>query len=260
MAHVRQMLCIFVSFPLDAIPGFGTAGSIEDVFSNQWQAMRCLARQNVPECPLCDCSNAWWNYILFIVGYIMSNFFQIGLIKYCGATFSYVVSTIVTPVSAFAFAWRALLGDNAQPMTFWVYISLAVLVVGMVMYRWAGEPLKPNEDIHKPIRVGETPIITSAQTTATMTGTPLRTRPHGKSYQSTSAAPPEPDPISGNANATTSTPAAAMVNTVGASENERIAVKSANTDFADANADAQQHSGAAVPVGSHRSAVAILDD
>ncbi len=91
-----QMGWIFAFFWVDAIPGFGTADTVKDIFVNQWNAMRCTygGESIVEACPQCDCVNAGWNYALFIVGYVLTNFFTIGVVKYCGALFSYVVSTI----------------------------------------------------------------------------------------------------------------------------------------------------------------------
>jgi hypothetical protein len=36
------MLAIFLSFPVDMIPGFGTSKSFDDIFTNQWNALKCL--------------------------------------------------------------------------------------------------------------------------------------------------------------------------------------------------------------------------
>jgi len=139
LSMMWQTLFVALSFPVDAIPGFGTSSSIKEIFTHQHEALRCLARQDISDlCPDCDCDQAWWNLLLFVVGYLMTNFFQVGVVKYCGATFFYVVSTLVVPLTEFAFSWKALLGDDAVALHKYNYLALGVLVIGMPLFRMAG--------------------------------------------------------------------------------------------------------------------------
>jgi len=152
MAHLLawstlwQMLTIFISFPLDAIPGFGTASSFKDIFEHQRQAFMCLAKYPESEIPACvasasagqpcECDLAWLYLFLFTLAYVLSSFFVLGVVKYGNATFSFIVGAISVPLTEFAFAWEWLMGaNNVEALTFWNYISLAVLLIGVIMYR-----------------------------------------------------------------------------------------------------------------------------
>jgi len=86
-------------------------------------------------CPGCDCTNAGFYLALFVIGYVLSSFFQLGVVKYGNATFSFIVSTIVTPLSEFAFAWPLLMGNSVEQLTWNNYVSLVILILGVIIYR-----------------------------------------------------------------------------------------------------------------------------
>jgi len=131
-----QMLSIFASFPVDAIPHFGTATSIEDIFTNQMNAFKCLAGHNIVAiCPECDCENAAFYVSMFVLFYVTSSFFVLGVVKYGNAAFSFIVSTISTPITEFAFAWSFLMGSQVETISSYNYIALAILLIGIVVYR-----------------------------------------------------------------------------------------------------------------------------
>jgi hypothetical protein len=104
---------------------------------NQWDALQCFGRVDIPCDPSapCDCHIAWVYFLLFIVSYVAQSFFSLGVVKYGNAAFSFVVSTLSTPLTEFAFAWPLLMGGNVEPLSVWNYGSLAVLLLGVVLYR-----------------------------------------------------------------------------------------------------------------------------
>jgi len=140
-----QSLSIYATFWVDAIPNFGSSDNVHDIFTNQWNAIQCVFGHQISACPECVCSQAWWNWVLFTIGYLIANFFMLGVIKYCGATFYYVVSAISVPLTTFAFSWKALLGPDAESLNNYVYYALGVLLLGIILYRLSGQPGKATE-------------------------------------------------------------------------------------------------------------------
>jgi hypothetical protein len=132
-----QTLSTFASFPLDAIPHFGTAHSITDVFRRQAEAFKCLAGHNIDPtfCPTCDCPSAAFNVTMLILCYVLASFFLLGVVKYGNATFSFIVGTVSTPLSEFAFSSRLLMGGQAETISPYNYGALVALLIGVVLYR-----------------------------------------------------------------------------------------------------------------------------
>jgi hypothetical protein len=131
-----QTLSTFASFPLDAIPHFGTADSITDVFHRQAEAFQCLAGHiDVTACPSCDCPSAAFNVSMLILCYVLGSFFSLGVVKYGNATFGVVVGTVATPLTEFVFASRLLMGDQVETMSPYNYGALVALLIGVVLYR-----------------------------------------------------------------------------------------------------------------------------
>jgi len=132
-----QMLSILASFPVDAIPHFGTATSFADIFIHQLDAFNCLAGKELAPgvCDDCDCSQAGFYVSMFVLFYVLSSFFTLGVVKYGNAAFSFIVGTISTPVQEFAYAWPLLMGSQVESLSNYNYISLAILVVGVLLYR-----------------------------------------------------------------------------------------------------------------------------
>jgi len=142
-----QMITIFMSFPLDAIPDFGSS-TFSNLIDHQWEALQCFGGVDVPDvCPDCDCDTAWIPIFLFTLAYIATNFTQLGVVKYGNATFLFIVTTLSLPLSEFAFSWSLLMGDDAESLSPFNYGALVGLLIGVIMYRVfdtdahdAGEP------------------------------------------------------------------------------------------------------------------------
>jgi len=156
-----QMIAIFASFPVDAIPHFGTASSFPDIFTNQVEAFHCLIGKptdlTMQLCPTCDCGNAGLYVSLFIVFYVLSSFFSLGVVKYGNAAFSFIVQTISTPLTEFAFAWTFLMGaSQVESISPYNYASLAFLLLGVIIYRVFDRQVNASHSITDIINAGDT--------------------------------------------------------------------------------------------------------
>jgi hypothetical protein len=72
---------------------------------------------------------------MFVLFYVLSSFFVLGVVKYGNASFSFIVGTISTPLSEFAFSWRFLMGDQVESISPYNYGALVALLIGVVIYR-----------------------------------------------------------------------------------------------------------------------------
>jgi len=154
--HISYMLCwsnfyqvvtIFLSFPVDCIPGFGST-TFSNFFQQQKYAFQCFAGQDIPAdiCKDCECGDAWKWVILFQISYIGTNAGLLGVVKYGSATFSYLVSTLVLPLSEFCFAIKFIMGQNVETLSSFNYGALAILLLGVSVYRFFEKPKKPPPD------------------------------------------------------------------------------------------------------------------
>jgi len=155
-----QTVTILMLAPLDAIPHFGTANGIKQVFTNQWEALKCFGRQEIDMslCPQCECDDAWIYIMLFVLGYVASSFFTLGVVKYGNAAFSFITTTLVTPLVEFAFSWRFLMGQYVESMSPYNYGSLFVLLAGVIIYRVFDKAIheaKSNTEILQDSQQGE---------------------------------------------------------------------------------------------------------
>jgi len=57
-------------------------------------------------------------------------------VKYGNATFSFIVSTLVTPISEFVFGWRLIMGSQVESISMYNYIALGILLLGVIAYRF----------------------------------------------------------------------------------------------------------------------------
>ena len=66
---------------------------------------------------------------------LLSNLLQALLVKYASALLSVLVITLTTPFSAIAFTMPVLMGGHVESMDWMLWVALAVLMVGIVVYR-----------------------------------------------------------------------------------------------------------------------------
>uniref|UniRef100_A0A0G4F3Q0 EamA domain-containing protein n=1 Tax=Chromera velia CCMP2878 TaxID=1169474 RepID=A0A0G4F3Q0_9ALVE len=143
-----QVLIGFVLLPLNTLP-FLEDQKLEwkDIPESLWGGCKCLfAGVNTygeggkacggPDQHPCDACGAAWIpvvvYLAFNVGY---NVFMLLVIKYGSATLSFLVATLRLPLSSFAFYAPFIMGDDAQEFQWTDLAGLAVLLIGLVLYR-----------------------------------------------------------------------------------------------------------------------------
>mmetsp|Transcript_53827 Transcript_53827/g.127073 ORF Transcript_53827/g.127073 Transcript_53827/m.127073 type:complete len:185 (-) Transcript_53827:57-611(-) len=124
-----QFLSILACAPIDMIEGFGAA-TPGTFFDKQVDALQCFFNTHG------ECDGAWIPVSLFIVAYILTNFTMLGVIKNGSAVFAFICVTIVTPISEFAFSLHFIMGNDTERLYWYHYVSLAVLLVGVCLYRW----------------------------------------------------------------------------------------------------------------------------
>ncbi|KAL6055419.1 EamA domain-containing protein [Balamuthia mandrillaris] len=135
--RVGQLLTIFMTYAVDCIPDFGTS-TFNNFVEHQTAALKCLFQGEVEHslCPECQCDTAWLPMLLFTIAYILTNFAQLGVVKYGNATFLFIVSTLTLPLTEFAFALKFIMGaGETESISPYNYGALAVLLVGVILYR-----------------------------------------------------------------------------------------------------------------------------
>jgi len=89
-------------------------------------------------------------------------FFTLGVVKYGNAAFSFLVATLSTPLTEFAFAWPWLVQAEFQPISIYNYISLAILVIGVIIYRiferGINHAQSPQDILHSNRTIGEVTV------------------------------------------------------------------------------------------------------
>eukprot|EP00759_Apiculatamorpha_spiralis_P013302 PhF_6_TR19991/c0_g1_i2/m.29169 len=154
---IPQGIVMFILGPLDMIPAFGS--SDKDTFlKNQYDALQCFTGKDLPEaCPHCTCSVGPLNYWLFILGYIMANFANVGTVKHGSATLLYIVISITAPVCTLLFSspdiMLPFLPDRHDDS---IWIALVIILIGVVGYM-AFEPppgSHERERLNDPNKIG----------------------------------------------------------------------------------------------------------
>ena len=136
-ATFYQVITIFVvGVPMALTPGLGNS-TPSTFLPNQADAFSCFwTGENPHSCPECDCSVAASFVSLFTLNYIVTNYAQLGVVKYGNATLAFIITTLVTPLSFFAFSSSFLTAGNTEPLHTVAIIALVVLLVGVVVYRY----------------------------------------------------------------------------------------------------------------------------
>lgn len=130
-----------ISFPLLVPMAYASDLTVQELPSNLWNGMKCYVGINsITTGPhIDDCSSApiYVNvYILFNLAY---NVLIILLLKYGSSNILYLCITLQVPISNLAFALPFM--PNSQPVTWEAGLGLAVIMGGLVIYRFF-TPLK----------------------------------------------------------------------------------------------------------------------
>jgi len=134
-----QTIAIIICFPVSCIPVFGS-NTFSNFFQYQWYGMQCFAGYPIPTsvCPGCECesseSTKW--ILLFTFSYILANFSLLGVVKEGSATFSFLVSALILPLTEFCFAMKFIVGEDVETLSPFNYGALVILIVGVVMFRF----------------------------------------------------------------------------------------------------------------------------
>lgn len=150
-ASLSQIVVLVLAFPINLIPWFG-AMTIEEAGAYLKNASDCLvAAEGTPAV----CSQAALDLSFCILTMLLTNLVQAYLVKYSSAVLSVFVITLVTPVSAFAFTFQFLMGDDVESVNMLELVALAVLMVGILIYR--GEAI--IEALRKRLAQGKTSAL-----------------------------------------------------------------------------------------------------
>ena len=125
---------------------FGGGLKPEDLGGYMVNATRCFAGAAGTD-PACATAAQHWTFCVLTM--LLSNLFQALLVKYSSALLSTLVITMVTPCSAFAFTFPSLMGSHAEDMSWILWLSLLVLVVGVLVYRTGDATWLRIKDHHR---------------------------------------------------------------------------------------------------------------
>eukprot|EP00211_Chloroparvula_japonica_P002652 CAMPEP_0119127852 /NCGR_PEP_ID=MMETSP1310-20130426/6237_1 /TAXON_ID=464262 /ORGANISM="Genus nov. species nov., Strain RCC2339" /LENGTH=508 /DNA_ID=CAMNT_0007118135 /DNA_START=538 /DNA_END=2064 /DNA_ORIENTATION=- len=140
-ASLSQFIVLCLCFPVNFVPKFGgiPPGDFGLYFRD---AAYCLAAtdSSIPEC---DQALLW--LMLSMLGMLGAQFFQALVIKYTTATLSVLLMTAVVPLSAICFTFSWIMGPYTETLTPWLWVSLVLVVAGVLTYRfvnWGRWPFK----------------------------------------------------------------------------------------------------------------------
>lgn len=82
--------------------------------------------------------------LLFIFGYLgMFYLNAVFIIKY-NAFYASVLGTLAAPLAAFVLSWKKIVGDNADPISWYTVVGFLLILIGFLV---KGKPNKNDEDI-----------------------------------------------------------------------------------------------------------------
>lgn len=130
-ASLSQFLVLACFFPVNFVPWFGSL-AVTDVLPYLRNSTKCLFHTDAAQH---QCSQALPDILFCILSMLTCNLVQALLVKYSSAVLSVFVITLVTPVSAFAFTLRFLMGNDVETVDPLEIVALGILMVGIFTYR-----------------------------------------------------------------------------------------------------------------------------
>jgi len=125
--------------PLHCMPGIGIGGSRCLFFLEDQVSENCGLPGEKP----CDhCQDAWVSVGGYLCFNLMYNISTMLVIKHGSATLAFLVATLRMPLSSLAFASTLIMGSEAVQPSFGDFLSLVVIVCGLVAYRYGAQLLK----------------------------------------------------------------------------------------------------------------------
>lgn len=158
---IGQWISLILMAPFDAIKGFGTVGSVNEIWAQYRAGLQCFFQgTNTLSEDTADCQDMWQLFMLFVMFYVTANFANAANVKYGNATFSILISIASTVLADFAFSqtyaatyassihissfsrvlmscvsW--LMGSDAKALTPYNYAALVIIIAGTLMFRWS---------------------------------------------------------------------------------------------------------------------------
>merc|ERR1719277_401506 len=112
---------------------------------------RCLflfEDQIVQDCGLADerpcdhCRHAWLPVTCYLAFNMLYNIYTMMVIKHGSAALSFLVATLRMPLASLAFSSTWIMGSEAVQPTLGDYLSLVIIIFGLLLYRYGGRLLK----------------------------------------------------------------------------------------------------------------------
>eukprot|EP00127_Corallochytrium_limacisporum_P003974 Clim_evm23s156 gene=Clim_evmTU23s156 len=139
---VFQLLVGFLTSPLIFIKAFagGVVVTPSTFFTYMWNATKCFGGINPT--PLdTHCSETPYVFACFVIFNFTYNIVILYVFKHGSATLAVIASALRVALSDFLFEWAFLAGPATHQLSTADYVSLAVLLVGLIMYRWYPEDM-----------------------------------------------------------------------------------------------------------------------
>jgi drug/metabolite transporter (DMT)-like permease len=142
-----QLALTWLLVPLTAIKGMGgiPMGQIGRVFRD---GAMCFFGVQVVE-GRGDCSGyTTWITMLFSLSGFFAGIVQLVILQQArkGAVLCAVANSVMIPISSLAFSMRAVMGDDAEPLTPYTWGGLAVVVAGFSLYTYFGKLKRSKQE------------------------------------------------------------------------------------------------------------------
>lgn len=165
---VFQAVINFASMPIYSLDVLGTEQvpmqQMPALTSHGTQCLFLLKDHVVTDCgdigqrPCDHCQDAWMQVVGYFFFNLLFNIFSILVIKHGSATLSFLVATLRMPLSSLAFSSTLLMGKDAVQPTFSDFVTLIVIIGGLICYRVGAHLLKRRLEREK------SPALTSPST------------------------------------------------------------------------------------------------
>jgi len=95
------------------------------------------------------CPKVGWWYLGFILVLVATKTNMSLILQWDSATLMWIASTAAVPLSAIAFTWPFIMGRNITHLTPYLWAGLAVVVVGLILYRSTKEHKAQHDYSHR---------------------------------------------------------------------------------------------------------------
>jgi len=101
--------------------------------------------------PTDHCAGAIWDVGGYMLANIAYNIVILLTIKYGSAALLYVCSAVILPLADICFSSTTIMGEgNAIPLTLWDWAGLAVILLGLFLYRLKEESDETPKELQDP--------------------------------------------------------------------------------------------------------------